>query len=73
MVKEWKQLHKNSFIIWIVRSHCVWNKVQLAINSLGLPLHAVFAVKKKNNYTVDYSNVVKELERQRDQSSMLMS
>ena len=31
------------------------------INTFGLPLHAIFLIKKKKNYTVDYSPVEKEI------------
>jgi len=59
MVKEWKQLHKNYFVIWIVRSRRAWMRIQPTISTYGLPVHAIFLVKKKRNYTVDYSPVVR--------------
>ena len=34
------------------------------INQMALPVHAIFFIKKKKNYSVDYSPIEKEILKQ---------
>jgi hypothetical protein len=64
-VKEWRALHKAHFVIWVVRNRTSWARVQAAVSGAALPVHALFLLKRKRNYTVDYSSILREIERQR--------
>lgn len=63
--KGWKQLHRLNFVIWTVRSRDCWSQLQSNLSALSLPLHALFLIRRKRNYTVDFSAVDRELQRQR--------
>ena len=66
MVREWRQLHKTNFVVWTVRSRLAWSKVQGRVSQYSLPVHAIFMIKRKRNYTVDYSPIWRELQKQRN-------
>lgn len=72
MLKEWRYLHKNNFVVWVVRNRNSWSRLQATVTAANLPVHAIFFVKRKKNYTVDYSAIVRELERQKETASSLM-
>lgn len=56
-VRSWKNLHKNNFIIWLIRKRNSWNKLQDLVSNYDLPIHATFYVKKKRNYTIDITAI----------------
>jgi hypothetical protein len=58
-------LHRRYFVIWVVRSKAAWSKVQQVIEEQKLPLHAIFLIRKKKNYTVDFTCIVREMQKQK--------
>jgi hypothetical protein len=38
-------------------------KLQKIISTNNLPMHALFFIKKKRNYTIDYSPIEKEFQK----------
>jgi len=62
-VRDWKYLHKHFFIIWVINTKSSLVKLQKIISTNNLPMHALFFIKKKRNYTIDYSPIEKEFQK----------
>jgi hypothetical protein len=65
LIKDWRVLHKNYFVVWVIRRKNTWNKLQDLVSTYDLAIHAIFYVKRKRNYTVDFSAIYEEVQRNR--------
>jgi hypothetical protein len=61
LFKDWKQLHKCNFVIWTIRRKSSLVKIQQFVSFHGLALHAIFYIKRKKGYTVDYTPIQREI------------
>lgn len=59
VVKDWKVLHKLNFVIWTVRTKRAILKLEQLVSNFGLALHAIFFIKKRKSYTIDYTTIQK--------------
>lgn len=65
LAREWRQLHKTSYVIWTIRRRSSLAKLQQLVGLFTLPLHAVFYIRRRRHYTVDFSPIQRELDKER--------
>lgn len=54
VIKMWKHLHKNYFVIWVIRREKVFKEIKEFVKMNCLPLHAIFYMKNKRRYVNNY-------------------
>lgn len=59
--KTWKWLHKNYYVIWIVKMQKGFKKLKDYAEANQLPLNAAYYHRRQTRYTVDYTPLRKQL------------
>ena len=59
--KTWKLLHKNYYVIWIVKIQKGLKKLKDYAETNQLPLNAVYYHRRQSRYTIDFTPLRKQL------------
>lgn len=63
IIKAWKILHKQYYVILVIKTQKVYIKIRQFINLHQLPFHAIYYLKYRRKYTNDYTPIIKQIKK----------